>query len=428
MLHTIHRIRILSSKNERKIYALPKCGLNRDDINLTLLAQRRRALVTACVAIIPLFSYLLMFPLASEAIRHDLGFTYTQVGTLIAVVTLFFALGGPPAGWLSDRWRPKYAALIGLLAPLITSVLFTASSSFYSLLVAQILVGIGLGFYWTGSIALLSTLYPRESLSRAVGPLNAGAGLGLLALTLYAPWCITEFGWRRTYAYLAIPILFAFVGFLAFASPEPGTNVRSRSSNPPQAYSAVPIGPGGVLLIMLIGFLGQGQYITVLTLQVPYTLSHKVTLQNAGLMSTLGMIAVVVAPYVGGWLAEKKNKTIAIVRWSFLLALVTFPLGYVTSWTGILAVYLMAVWPVMFGLPAYFGTVSRIASRESIGRYTGLLTMATAVGSTVYSQTNGIILNALGPVGYRAIFWYAGLSGLLAFLVTFHPVVARIDE
>jgi len=397
-------------------------------MNLSLPKQRRQVLSLAFIGTVPLFSYFLMFPVASEEIRRELGFTYTQVGTLIAIVTLFFALGGPPAGWLSDRWGAKYAALVGLCAPAIASVLFAASSSFYLLLVAQILVGIGLAFYWTGSITLLSTWYPRESLSRAVGLLNAGAGVGLLALTLYAPRAITALGWRRTYAYLIIPILLTFPCLLVLARTGPGHKDPLRHHGRSEENSAVQVGNLGLFLLLAIGFLGQGQYITILTLQVPYALAQKLPLREAGLIGTFGMLTVVLATYLGGWFAEKKGKTIQVVRWAFVLASTTVLFGYMTSWTGILLAFLIAVWPVMFGLPAYFGTVARIARPQSVGRYTGLLTMATAVGSTAYSQTNGIVLNTFGPEGYRLIFWYAGVSGLIAFLLTFIPALVKIDE
>jgi MFS family permease len=93
-----------------------------------------------------------------------------------------------------------------------------------------------------------------------------------------------------------------------------------------------------------------------------------------------------------------------------------------------LAAFVIAIWPMMFGFPAYFATVPRIARAEHIGRYSGLLTMATALGATAFSQTNGFILNAFGPAGYRFIFLYAGVLAFVAFLLSFHPRIHHIDE
>jgi MFS family permease len=377
----------------------------------------------------PLFSYLLMFPVASEKIRLDLSLSYTQVGTLIAVVYLLFAASGPPAGWLSDKWGAKYTAMVGLSAPVLTSVLFAESSSFYALLVAQFLAGIGLGFYWTGSIAMLSTWYPREALSRVVGLLNAGIGVGLLMLTVYAPRAMGLFGWRTTYLYLMVPLVLADLFFLLLAgSAVASANAPSELSGMPKTHANVRIGVFGLFLVLAIGFLGQGQWSTLVTLQVPYALSQHLTLAQAGIIGTIGMGAYILVTYAGGWVAEKTKKTILIVRWSFLLTLAAVPFGYMTSWASILTMFLVAVGPVMFGLPAYYGMIPRIAGPENVGRYTGLLATATAVGSIVYTQTNGVVLDAMRQPGYRLISWYAGLSGFLAFLLSFYPPIATIDD
>lgn len=390
--------------------------------------QRRRVLWVAFAAVIPVFAYLLMFPVASEDIRRELGFSYTQVGSLISVVYFFFALMGPPAGLLCDRYGAKYTALAGLFAPLIASALFARFSSFPILFLAQVLVGISLGLYWTGSITLLATWYRRDSLSQVVGLLNAGAGVGLLVLTLYAPRAIVVFGWRRAYVYLAIPLLLAIACFLAVARSGRPEEVPGEGPKSEKEFPAGRIGRLGIFIILTLGFLGQGEWTAIVTLQVPYALSQGLSLPQAGMIGTLGMVTYILITYLGGWVAEKTKKTILIVRWSFLLMLTAIPLGYVTSRTGILAIFLISVGPVMFGLPAYYGIVSRISRPESVGRYTGMLATATAVGSIVYTQTNGVVLNALGVPGYRTIFWYAGLSGLLAFVLTFYPSVRRIDN
>lgn len=223
-------------------------------------------------------------------------------------------------------------------------------------------------------------------------------------------------------------MVLAFVCFVFLARRGPGVKAEAHYGDQPGVHAAVPGGGLALFLILALGFLGQGQWSTFVTLQVPYSLSRNLTLPQAGMIGTLGMTAYILATYLGGWFAEKMKKTILVVRWSFLLTLAAIPFGYMTSRASILAIFVIAVVPVMFGLPAYYGMVPRIASPEAVGRYTGMLATATAVGSIVYTQTNGLLLNALGLPGYRLVFWYAGLSGLLAFLLTFYPRIASIDD
>jgi FSR family fosmidomycin resistance protein-like MFS transporter len=388
---------------------------------------RRVFLFWTCLAVIPLFSYFLLFPLASDVIRKQLQFSYTEIGVLIAVVNLFFAIGGLPGGWLVDHWSAKRVAVLGLLTPIVSSAIVSFSSSFPAFLLAQMLIGISFGLYWTASIALLSTCYPRHMLSTAIGIFNAAVGGGLFAASSLAPRFISQVGWRSTYLFATVPLFLATITFAIFARPLHDTASDTDST----ALQTKPVKLGTIALICLLGmgFIGQGQYITVLTLQVPYSLSRHISFIESGQVASIGMVAIVIATLLGGRFAEKRRTPIQIFRWCLLLSIMTVLLGQTKSPRELTGVFLLTIWPIMFGLPAYYSVVPRIASAGNLGHYSGLLTLSTTLGATVYSLISGLVLNHFGTLlGYRLVFWCTGLTALAGMLLTFYPSLRGIDR
>ena len=387
---------------------------------------RRVFLFWSCLAVIPLFSYFLLFPLASDTIRKQLQFSYTQIGVLIAVVNLFFAIGGLPGGWLVDHWSAKHVAVLGLLTPIVSSAIVSFSSAFPAFLLAQMLIGISFGLYWTASIVLLSTCYPRHMLSTAIGIFNAAVGGGLFAASFLAPRFISQVGWRSTYLFATVPLFLATITFAIFARP-----FHSASDTDSTALHTKPVHLGTIAVICLrgMGFIGQGQYITVLTLQVPYSLSRHISFVESGRVASIGMVAIVIATLLGGRFAEKRRTPIQIFRCCLLLSILTVLLGQTSSPDELTGVFLLTIWPIMFGLPAYYSVVPRIASAGNVGHYSGLLTLSTTLGATVYSLLSGLVLNHLGAlVGYRLVFRCTGLTALAGVLLTFYPSLRGIDR
>lgn len=107
---------------------------------------------------------------------------------LLMFVGLFILLLGFPAGWMADRLgRKPLVAASGVIAALGTLVLVLAPSM-AAISLGAIMVGAGIGLFYTASWALGTDLVPRAESGRFLGISNlAGAGAGAVGAYIGGP-------------------------------------------------------------------------------------------------------------------------------------------------------------------------------------------------------------------------------------------------
>ncbi|ARR54313.1 MFS transporter [Rhizorhabdus wittichii DC-6] len=114
-----------------------------------------------------------------EPIKADLRLTDSDIGLLSGIAFgLFYACMGLPMGLLADRWSRKGTILLGVGVWSIATAGCGLASNFFQLLLARIGVGAGEAGLAPASYSIISDLFPRESLSRAMSVFQMGATLG----------------------------------------------------------------------------------------------------------------------------------------------------------------------------------------------------------------------------------------------------------
>jgi MFS family permease len=116
------------------------------------------------------------------------GVIEQSFGMLMLVVGLAIFISSIPAGWLSDKFgRKQVCAFSGALA-LVGTIVLTTSVNMTMLYVGGIIVGIGVGFFYSASWALGTSLVPKEEAGRYLGIQNlAGAGAGAVGAYIGGP-------------------------------------------------------------------------------------------------------------------------------------------------------------------------------------------------------------------------------------------------
>lgn len=165
-------------------------------------------------------------------IKHDFHLTDTQVSLLAgAAFVIFFVLFGLLFGRLADHGHRKRIILIGAMFWSLATTACGLGRNFAQLFVARICVGVGEASLSPSALSMMTDLFPRERLTRAVsfytGSQYVGAGLALvvggLAIRLVAqlppiglpgqpplhPWQLTFLVVGLGGLAFAIPLLFA---------------------------------------------------------------------------------------------------------------------------------------------------------------------------------------------------------------------------
>ncbi len=109
-------------------------------------------------------------------------------GMLMLFVGLSIFVSSIPAGWLTDKFgRKPICAFSGVLAT-VGTIVVTTSVNVLMLYIGGVMIGIAIGFFYSASWALGTTLVPKEEAGRYLGIQNlAGAGAGAIGAYIGGP-------------------------------------------------------------------------------------------------------------------------------------------------------------------------------------------------------------------------------------------------
>jgi len=142
------------------------------------------------------------------SISYATGITTAQYGLLVGFgFSFMYVLCGLLMGRAADSFNRRNIIFWGLLIWNVAVVIMAMSSSFTSLLVSRVILGIGESFSAPASYSLIADYFPVEARAEANGiyafGVYVGGGLGSLAIAM-----ANGFGWRVTCFIVAV---FGFV-------------------------------------------------------------------------------------------------------------------------------------------------------------------------------------------------------------------------
>ena len=121
-------------------------------------------------------------------IKRDLKLTDIDLGWLLGgSFGLFYTVVGVPLAYFIDRYSRKWILMAGITTWSIGTVLCGGAQNFWQLFVSRFLVGAGEAVNGPTSYSILSDLFPRVKLPRAIATMQLGSILGpALALFISA--------------------------------------------------------------------------------------------------------------------------------------------------------------------------------------------------------------------------------------------------
>lgn len=163
---------------------------------------------------------------AKDAIAKDLGMDDTQMGWVLSIFALGYAVMQVPAGLLADRFGPR-----NILAAVVTFwSLFTGLTAlargFVSLLLYRFLFGSGEAGAFPSCARVVYSWIPMAERGFAQGLMFSGARFGAAFTLPIVAWMVNRLGWRASFVILAaFGVLWACFWFTCFRD-EPETDHR----------------------------------------------------------------------------------------------------------------------------------------------------------------------------------------------------------
>src|SRR3954447_13408819 len=141
--------------------------------------MRRLLPLVATLVAVDTMLYAALTPLLPR-FAHEFGLSKTRAGALVAAYAAGALVGGLPGGLAAVRLGARRAVLVGLTGMGLASVGFALAGSFWTLVAARFVQGMGSAFTWAGAFAWLLAAAPRERRGQLLGSAMGAAIFGAL--------------------------------------------------------------------------------------------------------------------------------------------------------------------------------------------------------------------------------------------------------
>lgn len=338
-------------------------------------------------------------------IAADLGVSIGAAGQAVTATAVVGIASGLFTGILTRGIDRRYV-MMALTAMLIVSSLIAAvAESFATLMIGRLLLGIGLGGFWSlvGSLAL--RLVPTESVARAMSIVFAGVSAATVFAAPIGVYIEDVWGWRMAfYGTAVLGVIALLMQAIALPSLPPLSAPSLKSIGRLLLWPRFAIGLG-ILLLVFSASLGGTTYIR------PYLEQVQGFSVNA---MSLTLLAFGVAGFFGTLLAG------FILSRSIRLDLAIGALA-ISATTGLLlmlgqaplaAAIVVALWGLAFGLiPVGFQTWGVTVAPDQPEAVGALLVVGVNLAITIGAALGGVIVDMAGPLGVIVYTSLASLAG-----------------
>lgn len=359
---------------------------------------------------------------AFGALSEEFSLDLTQIGLLVSVWFLGYAIAHVPAGFAAAAWGIKKVAVWGAFALAASTLIFVFAESYGMLIFSRAIGGVAMSFMAGAAFPLATAWAPPQHSRIIVGGLVNGVGFtGGSALGLYV-WTmlLNSYGWRNATfiaAVVALVIAIASIFFVStpahlrelngghFSLKSTGQVLRSRS--------IWAIGIGSIC--------GYGVLFTVSQLGPTYVESEfGFSAESAGLLGAVMLLLGIPAALIGGRIADKARSflpTLWIPAGLLILMLAVMP--FISGTLLWIALPLVGILGSMYFSPAtvahaeYPDEVSPQNYATAFGLVLSLGNIGAFLFPYVYSLSTGyvgarwswMVLAAISAVAWLGFFF-----------------------
>lgn len=141
---------------------------------------------------------------AKESIVADLGLSEKQMGWLLSVFALGYALAQVPAGILADRFGPRRVLSAVVAFWSCFTALTAAATGYVSMLVYRFLFGAGEAGAFPGCARAVYSWIPMSERGLMQGLTFSGARFGAAFALPTVAWMVSRLGWRFSFVLLGL--------------------------------------------------------------------------------------------------------------------------------------------------------------------------------------------------------------------------------
>ncbi len=271
-------------------------------------------------------------------LQNEFSLSFVQIGLITLAFQLASSLLQPVVGYLTDKYPMPWSLPVGMCFTLCGLVLLALAGSFYTVLLAAVLVGTGSSvFHPESSRVARMASGGRHGLAQSLFQVggNFGSSLGpLLAAILIAPYGKGNVAWFVLAALLAIIVLIQISRWYA--------HQQRTAKQRPKVHITSTLPRNKVILavcVLLLLIFSKYFYLASISSYFTFYLMDKfgLSVQSAQLHLFAFLFAVAAGTVIGGPVGDKIGRKYVI--WGSILGVAPFTLLLPWAslfWTGIL--------------------------------------------------------------------------------------------
>ncbi|MBB3084059.1 MFS transporter [Geodermatophilus sabuli] len=366
-------------------------------------------------------------------LKVEWALTDTELGGLTSVVALTVGLLAVPLSLLGDRWgRVKSIVLMASIWSLATAGSAIAAN-YEQLMLARVFIGVGEAAYGSVGLAVVLAVFPVYRRASLTGAFLAGGSFGSVLGVALGGALAVQFGWRWSFAAMAILGLVLVVAYRALISDKKLEAHRVATLTDGQPVTA----PGGRAKLrtlfstpsVIAAYVGSGLQLFIagsLFAWLPSYLGRAYGLapDKAAGIAAIAILLMGTGMIVCGAVTDRLARTVAIRKWTTAIvyttaSLVFLGVGFSLPHGG--AQLLLLAIGVFFaaGTAGPAGAMVTNLTHESI-RATALGTLTLAnnlLGLAAGSLITGILADRFGLAGAMQIVPVVAVGALIALLI-----------
>lgn len=373
--------------------------------------------------------------MALPFISKDLHLGPEAKGMLLSSFFWSYALLQIPVGWFADRINLRwfYAGAFALWS--IAQGLTGFADTLLMLVTFRILLGIGESIYLPGGSKIVSLLFSAKERGLPSGVFDFGTRTGLVLEGLVIPYCLVQYGWRRTFVVVGFSALLWLIPWLIFTPRNLQTSEEVRAAAPrPSMAQLMSLLKNRNLIGICIGFFCFDYYWYLLVTWLPdYLVTvRQLTILKAGIYASLPFFVFGISEPIGGWIADRliqhgwdETRTRKmVVTAGFATGLLLIPASRVQSPTAAIA---LIIGGSLVGLATanLLVILQSCAPPTEIGLWTGIENFFGNVAGIIAPLVTGILISRTGS--YAPGFATAAIM-LIASLAAYWFIVGELKH
>lgn len=391
---------------------------------------RNRFLVLAMLLLVYIFNFAdrMLLGVMAAPIKADLGLTDGQLGLLGGTAfALLYATVGVPIGWLADRRSRSWIITVALCVWSGFTALCGMASSFATLFLARLGVGVGEAGGVAPSYSMIADYFPPHERARALGVYSFGIPIGGAAGLAFGGMIASAFDWRTAFIAMGVAgILIAPLFKWLVHDPVRGGTEHASIAAPPrlaEAFRTIARKPAFWLIAFGSALGSTASYGVAFWIPSFYVRSFgmplsQVTLLYAGVVLFGGVAGIWLGAWLGDRFGPRRPGTYLAIPMVALAASIPFFAMAVMAGSPMLSLALLFV-PSMLGSMG-FGTVLTAVQHvvPAALRSTSsalFLFINNLIGLGLGSAVLGFISDALARQHGEQSLRYALLAGSLFY-------------